>query len=54
MELNLHLLAIDSEPLQDTTRYCHIIGSLVYLGITPDISHVVHILSQIVYFAQHR
>ena len=49
MELNVHLRATDGEPLSDATRYRHLVGSLVYLGVTrPDISHAVHILSQFV------
>jgi hypothetical protein len=49
MELNVHLVATDDEPLDDPTRYCHIVGSLVYLGvIRPDISYFVHIPSQFV------
>ena len=49
MELNLHLFATDGETLDDPTRYRHIVGSLVYLGVTrPDISYSVHILSQFV------
>jgi len=49
MELGVHLRTTDGEPLADPTRYRHLVGSLVYLGITrPHISHVVHILSQFV------
>jgi hypothetical protein len=49
MELNVHLVGIDGEPLKDPTRYHHIVGSLVYLSVTrPDISYSVHNLSQFV------
>ena len=48
MELGVHLRPTDGEPLKDPSRYRHLVGSLVYLGIRPDISHVVHILSQFV------
>jgi hypothetical protein len=44
-----HLTPSDGEPLEDPTRYCHIVGSLVYLGVTrPNISYFIHILSQFV------
>jgi hypothetical protein len=46
MELSVHLVATDGEPLEDHTRYCHIVENLVYFGVTrPDISYSVHILS---------
>ncbi|GJM84375.1 hypothetical protein PR202_ga00037 [Eleusine coracana subsp. coracana] len=49
MELNVHLCASDGELLPDPTRYRHIVGSLVYLGVThSNISHAVHIQSQFV------
>ena len=49
MELGVHLRPTVGVPLADPTRYCQLVGSLVYLGITrPDITHSFHILSRFV------
>jgi hypothetical protein len=49
MELNLHLKATDGLPLEDPTRYRHLIGSLVYLTATRlDLAYAVHTLGQFV------
>jgi len=49
MDLYLQLRPTDDTPLEDPSRYRHIVGNLVYLTvIRPDIAHVVHILSQFV------
>jgi hypothetical protein len=49
MDIHLQLRANDGSPLQEPSRYRHIVGSLVYLTITrPDIAHAVHIWSQFV------
>ena len=47
MELHLQLRPDDGIPLEDPSRYRHLVGSLVYLTVTrPDLAHAVHILSQ--------
>uniref|UniRef100_A0ACD6ADL7 Uncharacterized protein n=1 Tax=Avena sativa TaxID=4498 RepID=A0ACD6ADL7_AVESA len=49
MELNVKLQSTDGDLLPDPTRYLHLVGSLVYLDVTPPvISYLVHILSQFV------
>jgi hypothetical protein len=49
MDLHLQLCLPDGVPLEDPSRYQHIVGILIYLTVTrPDIAHVVHILSQFV------
>jgi hypothetical protein len=46
IELNVHLTPTDGKPLEVLTHYHHIVGSLVYLGVTrPDILYSIHILS---------
>jgi histone deacetylase 1/2 len=43
IDLHLQLRLNDGVPLEDPSRYRHIVGSLVYLTITrPDIAHTVH------------
>jgi hypothetical protein len=49
MEPNVHLTPTDGEPLDDLTRYHHIVVSLVYFDVTrPDILYSVHIKSQFI------
>jgi hypothetical protein len=49
MKLNVHLTPTDGEPFEDPTHYCHIVGSLIYLGVTrPNILYSIYILSQFV------
>jgi hypothetical protein len=49
MDIHLQLCSTDGTPLEDSSRYRRIVGSLVYLTITRlDIAHAVQILSQFV------
>jgi hypothetical protein len=49
MDLHLQLRPSDGAPVEDPSRYRHIVGSLVYLTVTiPDIAHAIHIWSQFV------
>jgi hypothetical protein len=44
MDLHLQIRPTDGTPLEDPTRYRHIVRSLVYLTVTrPDIAHAIHI-----------
>ena len=46
IKVNARYSSSDGLPLIDSTLYCTIIGSLVYLIITrPDIAYVVHVVS---------
>ncbi|GFZ05355.1 hypothetical protein Acr_17g0009270 [Actinidia rufa] len=48
LENNVRLNTTNGEPLSNPTLYCQLIGSLIYLTVTRlDISHVVHIVSQL-------
>jgi hypothetical protein len=54
MKHNVYLTPTDGEPLEYPTRYRHIIGSLVFLGVTrPDGSYSIYILSQFVSALTH-
>ena len=50
LEYNAKLTPLDGEPISDATRYCQLVGSLIYLTIThPDISHIVGMVSKFMY-----
>jgi hypothetical protein len=55
LETNVKLLAIDDEPLLDTTLYRQLVASLIYFTVTrPYISYAVHLVSQfMVHLALH-
>ena len=53
VETNVHFSATDGTLLSDDTFYRQLVGCLIYLTIThPDITHVVHIVSQ--FMSVHR
>ena len=47
LEYNAKLTPLDGGPISDATRYCRLVGSLIYLTVTrPDISHAVVMVSK--------
>ena len=47
MEYNAKLTPLDGEPIFDATRYCQLVGRLIYLIVThSDISHAVGMVSK--------
>jgi hypothetical protein len=47
LEQNVKLSADEGDPVDDTTMYIHIVGSLIYMTITrPDLSYVIGVVSQ--------
>ena len=47
LEYNAKLTPLDGEPISDATRYCQLVGSLIYLTVTrPDISYAVGMVSK--------
>lgn len=49
MVYDLRVCPTDGTPLKDSSRYWHIVGSLVYPTVTlPNIAHAIHILRQFV------
>ena len=47
MEYNAKLTPLDGEPIFDATRYCQLVGRLIYLIVThSDISHAIGIVSK--------
>ena len=47
LEYNAKLTPLDGEPISDSTRYCQLVGSLIYLTVTrPDISHAMGMVSK--------
>ena len=47
LEYNVKLTPLDGEPISDATRYCQLVGSLIYLTVTrPDILHAVGMVSK--------
>ena len=53
LEQNYKLFSVDDEPLSDLSSYRHLVGRLIYLGVTrPKLSYFVNVLAQFMHKLQ--